>query len=107
MKLERKTAAPMEEVILEFLKRSGIGTKHNVALVFKAWDEVSGAGKYTQRRFFRDGKLYVTLSSSVVRNSLYMQRGSIVSGINERLLADPLFVRDNVLAGTVKEIVLK
>jgi hypothetical protein len=35
-----------------------------------AWDQASGAAPYTIKRYFRDGKLFITLSSSVLCSQL-------------------------------------
>lgn len=97
----------MEEVIVEFLRRSRLGAGHNTSLVFRAWDDVSGAAACTQKRFFRNGTLYITLSSSVVRSALYLQRDALIERINARLRDNPLFIKDNAAVGYVEKIVLK
>ena len=75
--------------------------------VFEAWDEVSGASRYTLDRFFRDGILYCTISSSVVRNQLYFQRDVLVRKMNEILEKDPLLVRDGLKTPLIRTLVLK
>ncbi len=97
----------MEEAMLEFLKATRLGSQHNTHLVFKAWDEASGAAKYTLKRYFRDGKLYITLSSSVVCSQLQFRKQDILERINSLLESDPLFIRDDKFAGKVQQLILK
>ncbi|MBO4263138.1 MAG: DUF721 domain-containing protein [Bacteroidales bacterium] len=106
-RLPRKQAEPMGDVLKQLLRKTGLGAAFNNQLVFRAWDEVSGAGPCTLKRFFRDGILYVTLDSSVVRGMLEMQKASLRDRINERLRADELFTEEGPFTGFVKEIRLK
>lgn len=92
---------------MEFLKQSHLATGLNTQRVFSAWDEASGAGHYTLKRFYRDGKLYITLSSSVVRSQLSFQKALILEKINSILSTDELFSKEGAGSGFVKEIILK
>lgn len=77
--------------------------------VFNAWNEVSGAGRYTVGMFLSDGILYVSMSSSVVRSQLSFQLDGILMAMNRQLAADKVFV--NFYGGNphnpVRKIVLK
>lgn len=95
---------PMGEIMKLFVKRNGLAPGLNTSLVFSAWDKVSGAGPYTIRKFYRDGTLYCTLSSSVVRSRLYPAREGLKEGMNKELSANPLF---DASRGLVKSIILK
>lgn len=75
--------------------------------IFEAWDVVSGASRYTIDRFFRDGMLYCTISSSVVRNQLYFQRDVLVQKMNEFLEKDEMLVRDGKETPVIKNLILK
>ena len=70
-------------------------------------DAASGAGRYTVRRYFRDGKLYITVDSSVVRSQLSFQRDVLLEKINALLAQDELFTCDDPRSGCVKELILK
>ena len=107
VRITRKRAMSMEELIPMYIKSMKLSTGLNTHRIFAAWDEASGAAQYTLKRFFRDGKLYITLSSSVVRNQLYFQRDLLVEKINAYLSGDPLFTPDNRSVSFVQEIVLK
>ena len=97
----------MEEVVELFIKDMRLATVLNTHCVFRAWDKASGAERYTIRRFFRDGKLYITLNSSALRSILFLQRAALVDKINILLSQDPLFTKSDSKAPFVKEIILK
>jgi len=106
-RVARKTAAPLAEIIREYLRADHLTAGLNTQRIFAAWDAASGAGRYTVRRFFRDGKLYITVDSSVVRSQLSFQREVLVSKINALLAQDELFTPDDARVGLVKELILK
>ena len=106
-RISRKRALSMEEVIAIYIKSMKISSGLNTQRIFAAWDDASGAGKYTLRKFFRDGRLYVSLSSSVVRNQLSFQKEALLDRMNEILCSDELFTRDDPKVSFVKELILK
>ena len=59
------------------------------------------------RRFFRDGRLYITVDSSVVRSQLSFQRQALLDKVNALLAEDELFIHDPSGEGVVKELILK
>ena len=68
---------------------------------------MSGAGAFTIKRYFRSGKLYITLNSSVVRDSLRHQKEFLTEKLNSRLAQDEFFSRDDCNASWVEELILK
>ena len=106
-RIGRKDAQGMQELISLYIREMKLSKGFNCQRVFEAWDVVSGASRYTIDRFFRDGMLYVTISSSVVRNQLYFQRDVILQKMNEYLAEDELFVHDSNGSPAVKTLVLK
>lgn len=103
-KIKKSEAEPLESIMKLFIKRQGLTANMNCQLVFDAWDKVSGVASYTLNRFYKDGTLYCTISSSIVRNQLYFQKEAIVRDINREIESDKLFDRTK---GLVKTIVLK
>ena len=69
--------------------------------------DVSGAGPFTLKRYFRSGKLYITLSSSVVLNQLSARKEFLKEMLNDRLSRDELFEQEDKNATWVEEIILK
>ena len=106
-RVSRKSAVPLGELIQEYLKASRLGSGHNTQRIFAAWDAASGAARYTVRRFFRDGRLYITVDSSVVCSQLSFQRQALLDKVNALLAEDELFIRDRSGEGVVKELILK
>ena len=105
--IRRKEALTMEEVVEEFIKSAKLASGLNTQRVFAAWDECSGAGPFTLKRYFRSGILYITLNSSVIRNQLLFQKEALIEKMNATLSGDPLFTSDNSTAGYVKDLVLR
>ena len=97
----------MKELMTQFLKSTGLVKGLNSQRIYAAWNEVSGAARFTVKRFFRDGKLYITLDSSVVRSQLYFQKDVLLDKINETLGKDVLFTNEQASVKVVKELILK
>ena len=105
--IARKEALPLAQVFKEMIRESRLGASHNTRRIFMAWNAASGAEEFTIKRFFRDGKLYITLSSSVIRTQLYMQKDYLIRRMNELLSEDELLISSETLPGEVKELILK
>lgn len=106
-RIGRKDAQGMHELIGQYIREMKLSAGFNRQRIFEAWDTVSGASRYTVDRFFRDGILYCTISSSVVRNQLYFQRDVILKQINECLESDDMLVRDGKGGPVVRNLVLR
>ena len=105
--IRRKEALTMEEVIEEYIKSAKIASGLNTQRIFAAWDECSGAGPFTLKRYFRSGTLYVTLNSSVIRNQLSFQKAALIEKMNATLSGDRLFTDGDRTVGYVKDLVLR
>lgn len=97
----------MDKVVEEFIKSMKLSAGLNTQRVFAAWDVCSGAGPFTIKRFYRGGKLYITLKSSVIRNQLYFQKDALIEKMNAFLSEDTLFTADNRTVGFIRELILK
>lgn len=104
-RLGRKEAVGMDELIAAYIREMKLSSGLNRQRVFDAWDAVTGAAPYTLSKSFAKGILFVSLSSSVVRNQLFFQRAEIASRINGELSRDGLFTGE--AEGYVKSIILK
>ena len=107
VRIHRKEAVGMEQVVKEFIHSMKLTSGLNTQRVFAAWDACSGAGPYTLKRFYRGGKLYITLSSSVIRNQLYFQTDALVRKMNAFLEADELFTADGEGTAGIQQLILK
>ena len=106
-RINRKDPVAMGELVQEFIKSMKLSAPLNTRRIFEAWDQASGASRYTLRRYFRDGKLYITLNSSMARNQLSFQKDALVRRINEILRGDELFLKDDPRVRFVEELILK
>ena len=107
VQIHRKEAIGMDKVVQEYIKSMKIAAGLNTQRVFAAWDACSGAGPYTLRRFYRGGKLYITLNSSVLRSQLFFQKDVLIEKMNAFLQQDQLFTQDNKTVGFIQELILK
>ena len=107
VRMTRKNAVDMKELMTQFLKSSGLVRGLNTQRIYAAWDDVSGAAKFTVKKFYREGKLYITLDSSVVRSQLYFQKDVLLGKINEALNKDMLYTREDSSPVVVNELILK
>ena len=78
IRIHRKEAVSMDQLVQQYIKSMKLAAGLNTQRIFAAWDACSGSGPFTLRRFFRGGKLYITLGSSVIRNQLYFQKAELV-----------------------------
>jgi predicted nucleic acid-binding Zn ribbon protein len=64
-----------------------IGNKMDEMKVRKYWHEMMGSyiTNHTTRIFYKQGKLFVYLESSALKQELFMARKKIIEGLNERL----------------------
>ena len=105
--INRKDPVAMDELVQMFIKSMKLSAPLNTRRIYKAWDQASGAARYTLRRYFRDGKLYITLNSSMVRTQLGFQRDALVDQVNAILRSDELFQKDDANVKYVEELILK
>ena len=106
-RIGRKDAQGMEELISQYIREmklaAGLGRQH----VYDAWMWVSGASAYTVDLTFRNGVLYCTLSSSVVRNRLYFRKAELLRMLNECLEKDPVMMSGDNPGTMVRDLILR
>lgn len=106
-RIHRKEAVGMDKIVEAYIKSMRIAAGLNTQRIYAAWDACSGAGPFTLRRYFRDGKLHITLKSSVVRSQLLLQKDLLIEKMNAFLSQDALFTNDNKTVGFIQELILK
>ena len=105
--MSRKEPASLAELIPSMLKVMRLGSGMKEQLILSAWDKVTGAAPYTMSKYVRNGVLFCSISSSVVRSQLFFHRDEIVKAINRELETGPF--ADGAAAGkmVLKSLVLK
>jgi hypothetical protein len=106
-RLRRKEAVGMELLVKDFVMQMKLASGLNKVRAAHAWNEASGAARYTMDVNLYNGILYVVLNSSMARNQLYFQKDNIMAKMNELLDKDELFVRSSGAVQAIKNIVLK
>ena len=88
--MRRQRVVKLGDLFGEFLKREGLEEGILRMKIFEAWDEVVGEklSSFTIDKYYKDGKLFCRISSSVARNTLFLQRIEIVGKINKKLESD-------------------
>lgn len=89
--MKRENTQLIAAVIKEFIKEERLEEGLNKVRLFKAWDLVVGevGSRATTSKFFKDGILYCTVSSSIVRTQLYYRRDDIIAQLNKMLNNTP------------------
>lgn len=95
--MKRESAKSIGQVIEQFIRSEGLEDGLLRVRIFEAWDIVVGenAARYTSKKFFKDGKLFCSIGSSVLRSQIYFQKEEILKQINSLLSAD--YVSDIIL----------
>ena len=106
-RLRRKEAVGMELLVKDFVMQMKLASGLNKVRAAHAWNEASGAARYTLDVNLHNGILYVALNSSMARNQLYFQKENIMRQMNDILVKDELFVRPSDTVQVIKNIVLK
>lgn len=88
----------LNEIISQVLKNQNLEKQLNDKDIIDAWKKIAGNAflQYTSKAEAKNGILYLSLSSSVVRNELMMAKQFIIKKLNKELNSD-----------IVKEIIFK
>jgi predicted nucleic acid-binding Zn ribbon protein len=96
--MERKSATTsLGDAIKEFLREYKHSDKLLESQVVESWSKIMGPSiaNLTQSVHIKNGKLYVSLKSSVLRSELMMQKRIIVETLNQHVGSE--VVKDIVL----------
>ncbi len=92
--LRRQEAVGMDRLVDQFIREMKLSSGLKRQRAEEVWNAVSGAGRYTLDVTLNRGVMTCSLSSSVVRNQLYMQRDILLKSMNEALAKDSLFIEN-------------
>ena len=84
--MRRNNTQSLSEVIREFVKGSSIERKLKETDVVQSWEELLGktVASYTKNVSINNKVLFVEITSSIVKNELFMMREEIRIKLNER-----------------------
>lgn len=85
--MKRREALPLNEILDEILQQNNLDIGLDAARARQAWKETMGEAvdKCTTSLNFDKGVLYVRLSSSVLRNELFMNRRQLIERLNNHI----------------------
>jgi predicted nucleic acid-binding Zn ribbon protein len=83
--MERSNTNSIAEVIRAYLKEAKLEKPLKERQLVQSWESLLGrsVARATSRIYLKNGKLFVHLSSSVVRNELHMLQDEIIKKLNE------------------------
>ena len=84
---KHKNQQSLSEALREFISAHNLQKGIDEVQVKEAWTRLMGQGvnHYTQNLVFREGTLYVGLSSSVLREELSLGNSKIIKMLNDDL----------------------
>lgn len=85
--MERRKEENISNVIIRYLRDTGLETPLLEYRAVEAWPEIAGnkVARYTADVNFFNQKLFVSLRSAALRNELMMRRTELVNRINNYL----------------------
>lgn len=85
--MRKKNTESLGDVLRQYLKMRKLDRPLNEKRLIDAWPEVLGQNikTYTTELYIRNRKLYVTISSSVLRHDLFITRENIVESLNKQV----------------------
>jgi predicted nucleic acid-binding Zn ribbon protein len=88
--MEKTNTRQIRDILNEFLRENKLNSRFKERNLVESWEEFMGKtiSRATKKIYIQDRKLFVVISSSVIRNELYMLKQEIVRKLNERVGED-------------------
>lgn len=88
--MERADAKLLGSILNEYVRERGLTDDFESINLRSVWNNIMGKRVVgaTDRFSFRKGVLYITFSSSLIRNKLYFDRERIIASINRSVGRD-------------------
>lgn len=85
--MKRKKTEGIKDVIYQYLRDNGLETPLNEFRATQAWSSIVGPAisKYTTDIKIYNQTMFVSVSSSVVRNELLMKRSLLIKKVNDHV----------------------
>lgn len=83
--MRRKNTEKLGDIIGQVLKQNHLDEKLYEKRVIDSWGKALGEtiNNYTDKLYFKNGTLYVSISSSVLRHELFLEREKIKDTLNK------------------------
>ncbi len=83
--MRRSQTLEISAILEAFLKQQGLDGKLREHRLLQSWETLLGktVAKHTSNLYIKNKTLFVTLTSSVVRNELYMIKDELIKRLNE------------------------
>lgn len=90
----RKNVQTLRDVLDEFIRSQHLDGKLYETRLINAYPEIVGSGisAHTKNLYIKDGILFISLDSSVIRNEMQMMRQSLINHLNSHIGHD--IIRD-------------
>jgi len=82
--MRKSNTQTIASVIKDYLKEAQIEGKLKEVQIVNSWEELVGKtiARRTNKIYIKNGKLYLHMNSSIVKNELLMHREGIIERIN-------------------------
>jgi predicted nucleic acid-binding Zn ribbon protein len=84
--MKRHNTQKLGDVLKEVLQNQQLDTKLYELQLIQSWEKVLGptVKRYTTNLYIQNKKLYVKLSSSILRNDLMLSREKLIEALNKQ-----------------------
>ena len=85
--MKKKGVSSLEDLLRKMSNRPKLKKKLDGVEALDQLDEILGNNlkKYVTDKYFKNGVIYICLSSSVLRNELSMQKQGLISSVNQSI----------------------
>jgi predicted nucleic acid-binding Zn ribbon protein len=84
--MEKTNIRKISDILQEFLRENKLDVKLKERQLIESWEELMGKTIFraTKQIYIKESKLFVVISSSVIRNEIHMLKQEIVRKLNEK-----------------------
>jgi predicted nucleic acid-binding Zn ribbon protein len=84
--MEKTNIRKISDILQEFLRENKLDVKLKERQLIESWEELMGKTIFraTKQIYIKESKLFVVISSSVIRNEIHMLKQEIVKKLNEK-----------------------
>ena len=95
--MDKTNTRQIRDILNEFLQENKLDSRFKERNLVESWEEMMGKtiSRATKNIYIKDRKLFVVISSSIIRNELFMLKQEIVKKLNQRVGEDIITDRRN------------